>query len=405
MLQPISQYYALSDLRVSFIFLVGPIGYVIAAQSNELVHTKLGQRGISLLGPIFHIVAAGAIAVHPPYYITLVAFAAVALGTGLLDGSWCAWAGSMSKANTVSGLLHGSFSVGAAAGPLLASTMMTAGHRPWYEWYYVLVSFLRTLFPLIQFNSANYGLEKVGVSVSELVVLLAAFRYEDSSRYLLDKHTESNRSNPNSRVIFKYREIWLSAAYFLAYVGTETAVSGWVISFMTRARHATPYLSSLSSSGFWAGMAVGRLALGTVTDRIGVRRATIVYFSCTVALEVLFAVVRIPAVSVIIMTLDGFFKGPLFPSGIVVLAQLLPKELHIVAVSFVASVGQVGGALLPFGIGAVVEGVGIWVFQYATIVLSIVSLGLWVAFSRLRPMREVASLDEDDSDGGSDEEE
>lgn len=137
----ISHHYDISDLHVSFIFLVGPIGYIIAAQSNHFIHSRFGQRGVAILGPIFHLLSTLTIAVRPPFPVVLVAFAIVAAGTGLLDGSWCAWAASMSSANTVSGLLHGSFSIGAAIGPFLASTMISDKSRQWNAWYFVLVSF------------------------------------------------------------------------------------------------------------------------------------------------------------------------------------------------------------------------------------------------------------------------
>ncbi|KAF2865915.1 MFS transporter-like protein [Massariosphaeria phaeospora] len=374
MLQPISQYYNLSDLRVSLIFLVGPVGYVFGAQSNAFIHSKLGQRGIACLGPVFHILSALTIAIRLPYYVVLVAFATVALGTGLLDGSWCAWAGSMANANTVSGLLHGSFSVGAAVGPFVAGTLMEQ-HRPWYEWYYVLF----------------------GASVLELLVLACAFRHDNASKYRNDKPSiEMISSEVNSKAILRYRATWMSAAYFLAYVGTETAISGWIVSFMVQSRHATLYIASLTSSCFWAGMAVGRLTLGAMTDKIGVGSATTIYILSSIALELLFVAVREPVVSTIIISLLGFSMGPLFPSGIVVLTQLLPKDMHVAAVSFVASVGQVGGAILPFAIGAIVDGVGIRVFQYAIVLFSVVVLVLWIFVSRLLP----ASADESAADGG-----
>ena len=139
MLQPLSKHYHLTDIHVSIIFLVGPVGYIIAAQSNDFIHSKFGQRGIAVAGPIFHVLAALAIATHPPFPLVLAAFTFVALGTGLLDGSWCAWAANMENANTISGLLHGSFSVGAAIGPFLVGVIMEAAKRPWYEWYFILV--------------------------------------------------------------------------------------------------------------------------------------------------------------------------------------------------------------------------------------------------------------------------
>lgn len=185
--------------------------------------------------------------------------------------------------------------------------------------------------------------------------------------------------------MLRFSATWWCAAYFLADVGVETAISGWVVSFMLRSRAATPYLAGLSSSGFWAGMAVGRLVLGPLTDRIGVRKATALYFAMAVLVETLFATLSYAVVSVVLMIVLGFLMGPLFPSGVIVLTQLLPKELHVAAVSFVASLGQVGGALLPFGIGAVVEGLGIGVFRFAILVQSVLAMMLWLAFAKLRP--------------------
>lgn len=132
-------YYQLSDLGVSFVFLVWPVGYLAAAYLNGLIHLKLGQRGIAGIGPLCHIVCTAVAALHPPFPIFVIAMAVGAVGSGLLDGSLCAWAGGLQLANTVQGLLHGPFSIGAAAAPVLMSTMFSEGHTPWYAWYYVLV--------------------------------------------------------------------------------------------------------------------------------------------------------------------------------------------------------------------------------------------------------------------------
>ena len=135
----LEEYYGLSDLHVSLIFLAGPVGYLPAAQLNTSIHRKFGQRGIATIGPCVILLFTVAAAAHPPFVLLLVAFLAGGFGEGLLDGSWCAWAGAMQNANKISGLLHGSFSLGAAAGPFLASTLITTRHYPWWTWYCVLV--------------------------------------------------------------------------------------------------------------------------------------------------------------------------------------------------------------------------------------------------------------------------
>lgn len=69
----------------------------------------------------------------------LVAFVVNAMGIGLVDGSWCAWAGGLKRANVVSGLLHGSYSVGAAVGPFATGVWVEGMGGMWWEWYYVVV--------------------------------------------------------------------------------------------------------------------------------------------------------------------------------------------------------------------------------------------------------------------------
>lgn len=139
-LTPVARYYTLSDIKVSILFLVGPAAYICAAQANSYIHARYGQRGIAFLAPLLHFVAALAIASHPRFALLLPAIGIAFVGHGLLDGSWCAWAAAMPNANRISGLLHGSFSVGAAVGPAVASAIMDGGRRPWWLWYWILVS-------------------------------------------------------------------------------------------------------------------------------------------------------------------------------------------------------------------------------------------------------------------------
>ncbi|KAL6168619.1 hypothetical protein ACJQWK_05000 [Exserohilum turcicum] len=339
----LSKYYRLTDLQVSCIFLAVPVGYVLAAHYSNALHYRFGQRGIAIAGPILQVISTATAAAHSGFGWLLVAFAVQGLGTGLLDGSWCAWAGSMNKANTIPGLLHGSYSVGGALGPVLL-TILTTNHHPWWTWYSILA----------------------GACSLSFIVQVAAFRHESASVYRQSKQLGTDDSNMiNAKAIFSHHATWLCAAYFLTYVGVETSISGWVVSFMLRERHANHYTAGLSSSAYWIGMAFGRLTLGFVTDKLGVRRATVVYFLFAMASEALFAVLPSPETAVVLMAVLGFVMGPLFPSGVVVLTRLLPAELHVPAVSFVASLGQIGAAILPFAIGAVVQDLGIGVFRFA----------------------------------------
>lgn len=140
MLPPLKEYYHLDDLRLSLVFLAPPVGYVLASQFNRHIHLEFGQRGIAFIGPLFHLLYAVVASCHPPFPLLLAAVAAGQVGTGVLDASWCTLAAAQEKANTVSGLLHGSYSAGAAIGPFFASTLVYAARKPWYSWHYVMVS-------------------------------------------------------------------------------------------------------------------------------------------------------------------------------------------------------------------------------------------------------------------------
>ncbi|RYP22290.1 hypothetical protein DL767_009078 [Monosporascus sp. MG133] len=360
----LESYYHLSDLHVSVVFLVPLLGYVWAAQLNSRIHRKLGQRGIAVIGPLCHVVSAAVAALHPPFPVYILSVALNVFGSGLLDGSWCAWAGAMENASTMQGFLHGGFSIGAAAGPALAGAMFDYGGARWFEWYYVLLA----------------------ASVLEMLSLFLTFRAEDAERYREDglKDTLAPETTTSTKAVYSHKVTWICAAYCLAYVGTEYSISGWIVVFMTRVRHASPYLASVSSSGFWIAQAAGRLTLGALTDRIGVRTANAVYLAFSIAFGVLFAVIDAPVVSMLMIMLQGYSLGPAFPSCIVMVTGLLPRDLHVAAVSFVASVGQVGGALLPFGLGAAAEGLGIQVFQAVILGQLTLTLLIWLLFPRLR---------------------
>lgn len=228
---------------------------------------------------------------------------------------------------------------------------------------------------------------QAGAAVAELAALAWAFRGDGPVRYSQLDSSESDILKPERQGIYRvvrYRAVWMCAAYLLVYVGTESSISSWIIVFMTRARHVRPALANLCSTGFWTGMAIGRLVLGPLTEKTGVRRAVTIYLGLAMFTGVLFAAVENLAASIMLLALIGAFCGPLFPSGIVFLASVIPSDLHVSAVSFVSSVGQVGGAGLPALLGLISEAVGIRAFQAVIMGQLIITLVAWLVLVRMR---------------------
>jgi fucose permease len=72
------------------------------------------------------------------------------------------------------------------------------------------------------------------------------------------------------------RVTWIATIFLLLYTGIEVGLGGWIVTFMLRVRHASPFASGMSETAFWLGMTVGRVVLGFVTPRLGENLAILV---------------------------------------------------------------------------------------------------------------------------------
>ena len=153
---------------------------------------------------------------------------------------------------------------------------------------------------------------------------------------------------------------------------------------MLKVRHATPYASGVSGSGFWAGMTLGRAGLGFVTERYGERLCLTIYLAVCIALELLFWLVPQFVVSAVAVAFLGFFLGPMFPGAVMVTAKLLPKRIHVSAIGFAMALGGTGGTVFPFIIGAIASSKGVKVLQPVVLALIGVVTIVWLCFPRIK---------------------
>lgn len=114
----------------------------------------------------------------------------------------------------------------------------------------------------------------------ELIVLTTAFWMSSGSayrqKYFEDQSAQSQRGTGLWDALFKMpasRVSWTSALFLLAYVGVEVALGGWVATFMSQVRNQDNFNSGMSAAGFWLGVTVGRVVLGFVTPRVGIKVA------------------------------------------------------------------------------------------------------------------------------------
>lgn len=163
--------------------------------------------------------------------------------------------GNMANPNEILGFLHGFYGVGAVLAPLIATTMITKGHLPWYTFYYVMIS----------------------MAFIELASSATAFWKADGAAFrAANPRTGEGKDNRMKEAVMRLpyaRVTWCCAIFFLGYVGIEVALGGWIVKFMLEVRKGENFASGMTATGFWMGITVGRLVLGFVTPRIGEKLA------------------------------------------------------------------------------------------------------------------------------------
>lgn len=361
----LQDYYNLTFVVISLVFLSPLVGYTTSALLNNTIHLKFGQRGVAIIAPLCHLIAYVIIAVHPPYPVLVVVFSLAGFGNGLADAAWNAWMGNMANPNEILGFLHAFYGAGAVISPLIATTMITKGERlPWYYFYYVMI----------------------GMAVLELVTSSAAFWSATAAVFRANnpRTTDTQDSRLKEALIrLPYSRVtWICALFLLGYVGAEVALGGWIVKFMLEVRDGGDFASGMTATGFWLGITVGRLVLGFVTPKLGEKLAIAIYLPITMVLELIFWLVPQFYVSAVAVSLQGFFLGPLFPAAVVAATKLLPKHLHVSAIGFAAAFGGSGAAIFPFIVGAIAQAKGVQVLQPIILALLGVIWGLWLCLPR-----------------------
>lgn len=157
------------------------------------------------------------------------------------------------------------------------------------------------------------------------------------------------------------------------------------MTFMLRVRHGTPFGSGLTSTGFWAGITVGRLVLSFATAHFfqTERNAVAAYLTIAIALQLLFWLIPNFIVSAVMVAFLGFFVGPMFPATIVAATKLLPQPLHVAAIGLATCLGSAGASVLPFAVGAIAQARGVQVLQPIVLALLFVLLAFWLSIPKL----------------------
>ena len=259
------------------------------------------------------------------------------------------------------GTMQGFYGVGGIVSPLMATAMVSHGVH-WSYFYFISLSLALSSFALMGWSF--WGYEK------EAPVQLVTALERTASRQVVEQ--EGPTKVEILKRALKNKTTLLGALFIFAYQGAEVAISGWVISFLLNYRNGDLKKVGYVTSGFWAGITLGRFVLVHPAHKIGGRISVVVLIIGCAAFQLLIWLVPNVVGDAVAVAIVGLLLGPVYPLATGVFAKLLPRSIQMSSLGFVASMGSSGGALAPFLTGLLAQRLG-------TVVLNPICIALFIA--------------------------
>jgi fucose permease len=184
--------------------------------------------------------------------------------------------------------------------------------------------------------------------------LIALAAYISSVRFAADgtAMVETNVKAPQSSIrkkIWNNRLLPTVAGLFFIYVGTETAVGGWVASYARRID--THALWAITPSFFWGALLLGRFSAPLALRHIReTRLATAGVALAAVGILMLIAAKAMPTIMVG-AAISGLGLSSVFPISVSLLTNWFGETAPRIS-GLIFSCGNLGGAVLPWAVGA-----------------------------------------------------
>lgn len=344
-------YYHVDKTTLSFAFLAGSVGYLIAALNSNFLSHKLGNVKFLLLGKLSFLSGILLFCCQPPLPILLGIPLLLGFGAAILEAALNAHLAKLPNKTALLNYLHAFYGVGALLSPFIASQLLQAQFS-WNVIYFVLAT----------------------ISLSLLISIRGLFTSVDRATISPENDAEdAPKESP-----LKYRFVWLFAFFLLFYAGVEISLGHWSYSFLTEYRHEEAGLAGWLVSGYWLGLTVGRAAIAPLANKLGSKG---IINSCLIGVIcglLIFNLMPVSLTSGFGLLLTGFCLGPILPTGFAFLSNVVPSHLLMGAISFIASLSSLGKALFPWLAGNVAEGFGLQMFLPYVIILAVGMVACWL---------------------------
>ncbi len=330
---------------------VSSSGYLLSAFVAGVMADHLGARRVLLAAVGALLAGVAGFVTTSAWSVALVGCTLLGCGAGGLDGLVNALVNEHSGDARGADLnvTHGFFGVGAVGGPLLGGFLLASG----FSW--------RSVYAAGALATAATG--------------VIAWRLR------LGRVRSADAAAPSLSVLLT-PVVALLAVVLCLYVGVELSVGTWAFTHLQTAFGAGDAAAGTATALFWAGIMVGRFAMGTIGARIGPHR--LIVGNAVAAAAALACMVLAPTLvlAVVALTIFGVAIANIFPAVIAVAGEAYPHALGTVTGALIAT-GGVGAAIFPWLTGVVAEGHGLTIALGGGVVLLAAVLVVELAVIRL----------------------
>ncbi|KAL1692495.1 major facilitator superfamily domain-containing protein, partial [Schizophyllum commune] len=334
LLPRIQQVYGVNYAVVSLLFVCACVGFL----SGALINVPLSDRlGYGKVRPIIQIIAYSINSPAPPFPVLCVSYAINGVGMAIQDAQSNGYVASLTdKPEARMGMLHAAYGLGALTAPLV-STQFSQMHH--WSFHY---------------------LASLGLMFSSLITQVAVYRFRTQDECLTiigqAPPEKSASAESNFKQIFRLKNLHLLAVFVLVYVGVEVTIGSWIVTYVIDERGGGPS-SGYISSGFFAGLMIGRLALLWVNAKVCLLSSFLVFSFDVMHYSLELVVWLVPSLigGGVAVALVGVILGPCYPIAMNQAARILPAWLITPSIGWIAGFGQAGSAVSPLITGALAQ--------------------------------------------------
>lgn len=313
----------LTDVQAGYLFTAQFVSCGLGMIASPALLSRFGYRRTLIAGLLVMAAGVGFLA-HAPWAGALAAVCLYGVGFGLNTPAANLFAAEANPENRASALslLNASWGVGAMASPLLVAAAQRVQRVPLF-----LFGLSAAMFALAM------GLSWVRFAVDQ------------------DRARAERPSSPAWR-LWQMRSVIGVAALFFIYVGSETAVGGWIATYARRLDLGSHAFWAMTPTFFWGALLAGRMTAPLALRRL--RETTVASAGLALASVGIVVILASRSITPVVVgaTMTGFGFASIFPISVSMLSHWFSTMAAQVG-GAIFPVAYLGGAALPWLVGAV----------------------------------------------------